>query len=146
MTGIGRNADGVVEVNNGTAGTYRDLKLRNLIFSDGTTQATAGGITRAESSQLTMPGAAGWTTFAHGLGAAPKRWGAYAICVTASGDFVVGDMIDFSTDNGYTINTTVAANATSVKFGLSSGTLYAGPSFANIAGSADFKLVLWAEK
>ncbi len=29
--GLGRNADGVVEVNNGTAGTWRDLKLRNLL-------------------------------------------------------------------------------------------------------------------
>lgn len=30
-TGTARNAAGVIEVNNGTAGTYRDLKLRNLI-------------------------------------------------------------------------------------------------------------------
>lgn len=30
-TGLYRNAAGVVEVNNGTAGTYRDLKLRHLV-------------------------------------------------------------------------------------------------------------------
>lgn len=147
------NDAGTTAVRLRTAGVDRAIITSNgieivsglLKFVDGTTQSTAA-ITRAESSQLTMPGAAGWTTFAHGLGAAPKRWGAYAICVTASGDFAVGDTIDFSTDNGYSILTTVAANATSVKFGLSSGTLYAGPSFANIAGSANFKLVLWAEK
>lgn len=35
-TGLYRNATGVVEVNSGTAGTYRDLKLRNLVLSGGT--------------------------------------------------------------------------------------------------------------
>lgn len=33
-TGLSRNAAGVVEVNNGTAGTYRDLKLRNLLNTE----------------------------------------------------------------------------------------------------------------
>lgn len=32
-TGIARNAAGVVEINNGTAGTFRDLKLRDLTAS-----------------------------------------------------------------------------------------------------------------
>lgn len=41
-TAFARNAAGVVEVNSGTAGQYRDLKLRNLIFSDGTALSTAG--------------------------------------------------------------------------------------------------------
>lgn len=34
-TAIGRNTAGVVEVNNGTAGTYRDLKLRNIVGQTG---------------------------------------------------------------------------------------------------------------
>ena len=33
--GLSRNAAGVLEVNNGTAGTYRDLKLRNLLAGGG---------------------------------------------------------------------------------------------------------------
>ena len=33
--GFSRNADGVVEFNNGTAGTYRDVKLRNLLAGGG---------------------------------------------------------------------------------------------------------------
>lgn len=33
--GLTRNAAGVVEVNNGTAGTFRDLKLRNLLAAGG---------------------------------------------------------------------------------------------------------------
>lgn len=32
-TGMSRNAAGIVEVNNGTAGTYADARLRNLIFT-----------------------------------------------------------------------------------------------------------------
>lgn len=35
--GLARNAAGVVEVNNGTAGTYRDLKLRSLLPGGGAT-------------------------------------------------------------------------------------------------------------
>ena len=34
-TAIGRSAAGVVEVNNGTAGQYRDLALRNLVVAEG---------------------------------------------------------------------------------------------------------------
>ena len=33
-SGISRNAAGIVEVNNGTAGTWRDLKLRNLLNTE----------------------------------------------------------------------------------------------------------------
>ncbi len=44
--GLARSAAGVVEVNNGTAGTYRDLKLRNIVQTGTTTTynnvATAG--------------------------------------------------------------------------------------------------------
>lgn len=34
-TALYRNASGVVEINNGTAGTFRDLKLRNLLAGGG---------------------------------------------------------------------------------------------------------------
>jgi hypothetical protein len=33
-TALMRNAAGIVEVTNGTAGTYRDLKLRNLLNTE----------------------------------------------------------------------------------------------------------------
>lgn len=143
--GLGRSGAGVAEINDGTAGNLRDLKLRNLIFSDGSVLGA-----RAESVQLAMPSAGGWTTFAHGLGETPKKYGAYVICVTASNGYAVGDVVSLPTDNGYTLLNTVAANATSVRFGMSVGTLYVGDgstgAFANIAGSANFKLVIWAEK
>ncbi len=38
---LGRNAAGIVEVNSGTAGTFRDLRVRNIIVST-QTPATAG--------------------------------------------------------------------------------------------------------
>jgi len=53
-TGLARNAAGVVEVNNATAGTYRDVKLRNANFQGApfcasitttTDQTTAGPVT-----------------------------------------------------------------------------------------------------
>ncbi len=40
---IGRNAAGVLEINNGTAGTLRDLKIRNLEVTGTTTGVSGGG-------------------------------------------------------------------------------------------------------
>ncbi len=54
-TGVTRNAAGVVEVNNGVAGTFRDLKLRTLIC--GATQAT-----NMTDGFIQVPGAAGLAT------------------------------------------------------------------------------------
>lgn len=47
---VGRNGIGVVEINSGTAGTYRDLKLRNLI-------ASGGVVTLASFTVATLPSA-----------------------------------------------------------------------------------------
>lgn len=41
-TGFAKNAAGVVEVNNGTAGTFRDMKMRNLNMQAGTVTLAAG--------------------------------------------------------------------------------------------------------
>ena len=51
VTGIGLNATGVVEINNGTLGAFRDLKLRSLISSGGT-------ITLSNYTVATLPTAA----------------------------------------------------------------------------------------
>jgi len=52
--GFGRNAAGVVEVNNGTAGTWRDLKLRNLIQTEYSqlTEMTAPAAPAANSVRI----------------------------------------------------------------------------------------------
>ena len=49
--GMSRNASGVIEINSGTAGTFRDLKLRSLISSGGT-------ITLSNYTVATLPTAA----------------------------------------------------------------------------------------
>jgi hypothetical protein len=53
--GIGRNAAGRVEVNNGTAGAYRDLIVRNVIRQSGVAAsiATAGNATLTIANLLT---------------------------------------------------------------------------------------------
>lgn len=56
-TGLGRNAAGVVEVNNGTSGTYRDLRLRTVTVdaADGNgLQFNGGGSVEAYSNYLTL--------------------------------------------------------------------------------------------
>jgi hypothetical protein len=74
-TGFYRNAAGVIEVNSGTAGTYRDLKLRNLqattraeptcdSSSKGTYNYTAGGTGVADIVRICLKDAAdayAWT-------------------------------------------------------------------------------------
>ena len=69
-TAIGRNSAGVLEVNNGTAGTYADLKLKNLTTTgvikpnvDGTTGVT---ITKADgvTSVMTLNTTTSDVTFA----------------------------------------------------------------------------------
>lgn len=49
-TGLARNAAGVVEINNGTAGTLRDLKLRDLYFPALAFSTTAPTVTSAGTS------------------------------------------------------------------------------------------------
>lgn len=52
-TGISRNAAGVVEINNGTAGTFRDLKLRDLYSTNATfLHRTATALTDGAGAQV----------------------------------------------------------------------------------------------
>lgn len=60
-TGISRNAAGVVELNNGTAGSYRDLKLRTLTALGTSGETTVQGIVE-ENVTLSTAGATTDTT------------------------------------------------------------------------------------
>ena len=51
-TAIKRNAAGVAEINNGTGGTFRDLKLRSLISSGGFVATDAAAPTIASASTI----------------------------------------------------------------------------------------------
>lgn len=54
-TGMARNAAGVLEINNGSAGTFRDLKLRNLIGQTGyheLAEMTAPGVGASDTARI----------------------------------------------------------------------------------------------
>lgn len=79
-TGIARNSAGVIEANNGTAGTYRDVKLRTLLMSaqpsDPSSSATAGQIyskTNAGTTEVFVIDGAGNVTqiSPHARGSSP---------------------------------------------------------------------------
>ena len=52
-TGLSRNAAGILEVNNGTAGTYRDLKVRDIISSGIVSSNRFRGAVSTETSNAT---------------------------------------------------------------------------------------------
>lgn len=60
-TGLWRNAAGVAEINSGTAGTYRDLKLRNLIAGGG--NGSYIGLPAMTVANLPAAGTKGRTAF-----------------------------------------------------------------------------------
>jgi hypothetical protein len=80
-TGLSRNAAGVVEVNNGTTGTFRDLKLRDLIA---TVALNVQGASASVGSGISIGGAVRTTVGAAG--------GASALPATPTGyiDWYVG--------------------------------------------------------
>jgi len=57
--GLARSASGILEINNGTAGTYRDLRLRTLIAS---TSIIQGFTTPASASDTGTAGQIAWDT------------------------------------------------------------------------------------
>jgi hypothetical protein len=62
-TALARNAAGVVEVNNGTAGTFRDIKVRDIVSNDATfihrTSAALTNNAAANTATLTNAPATG---------------------------------------------------------------------------------------
>ena len=64
-TTLSRNAAGVVEINNGTANTYRDLKLRNLISSGGVVTLSSFTVATLPSAATSGAGAMAYVTDAN---------------------------------------------------------------------------------
>lgn len=118
---LGRNAAGVLEVDNGSAGTYRDLKLRHLIGggtaptvantsanSCGTTAATiAGSDTAGRITVGATSGTSCTVTFGTAFATAPACWSnnettgnlmratATTTTVVIAGTMVGGDLITY---------------------------------------------------
>jgi hypothetical protein len=56
-TALYRNAAGVVEINNGTAGTFRDIKVRSSLFAGSSSGTTTLSASATASGTLTLPAA-----------------------------------------------------------------------------------------
>ena len=94
-------------------------------------------------------------TVAHGLGAVPKMVSAYAVCVTATAGFNVGDRIElpptqstgYTTGNGTSCGLSIKFDGTSLVASIAIGGVYVirpdNYASTNIA-NANFKLVLKA--
>lgn len=98
-TAMARNGAGIVEVNSGTAGTFRDLKLRNLLAAGGNgsyVQTPAMAVASLPAAATAGAGAVafvtdGSTTVILGLGLAVVGGGANKVPVYSDGtNWIVG--------------------------------------------------------
>tara|TARA_R110000868_G_scaffold143263_5_gene361237 strand:- start:9357 stop:11444 length:2088 start_codon:yes stop_codon:yes gene_type:complete len=99
-TGIGRNAAGVVEVNNGTNGTYRDLKLRAIELVDG--NAVLGTTTGTKIGTATTQKLGFWNA----TPVVQPTTGVTAAAFVANTSGIANDTATFG---GYTLGQIVAA-------------------------------------
>lgn len=110
--------------------------------------ASAVGLSYSESSELTVP-TGGIVTWAHGLGAVPKLYGARLVCKTTDGGYAVGDELAFNQMyvSGGGSGNNCGANSTNVFVVNRSANLFvinkSGTTFANLT-AANWRIVLWA--
>lgn len=103
-TGLARNAAGIVEVNNGTPGTYRDLQLRSLLIT-GTSSGlvTLTGAAAAGTWTLTVPTSGGSANqFLQTNGSGTTTWANVSGANTWTE--VTGTSQAASVNNGYILN------------------------------------------
>jgi hypothetical protein len=88
-TALARNAAGVVEVNNGTAGTYRDLRVRNVRTEPTTVAGLVAAATAGKGARGFVTDAN--TTHAAGIGTAVVGGGANNVPVYSDGtNWIIG--------------------------------------------------------
>jgi hypothetical protein len=111
-------------------------------------QTQLNSLTNYVESSSAVYNVAAVSTFTHGLGTLPKRFGAQAVVVGATCGFTVGDRIQLSTSDGDGARqATIWANTASVKYYAPADHVFRCPNGTNtaITGTA-FQLLLWAEK
>jgi hypothetical protein len=93
-TGSARNAAGVVEINNGTAGTFRDLKLRTLIATQGVQLTAATVATLPAAASNTYTGAAVSDASSPAVGSTVSGGGSAKAIVRSNGtNWIVTEVI-----------------------------------------------------
>lgn len=106
-TGILRNGAGVLEINSGTGGTFRDLKLRQL-YPDFTNTATVGAVTINKScGQAIMAAAATTVVVTNNLVTTNSQ----VLCTIASDDTTATIKNVVTASGSFTIKATAAATA-----------------------------------
>src|ERR1051326_9051967 len=129
-TAIDRNAAGVLEVTNGTAGTFRDVAVRNVLF-EGTTSGVLTLTTPATTTSytLTLPSTGGTANYAMTTdGSGTASW--------VSGQSIAG-LTTSSTPQFARIGMGGAADAIALIDLNQSGTGNSDIAFENVASLAD---------
>jgi hypothetical protein len=128
-TGIFRNAAGVVEVNNGTAGTYRDIKLRHYIGGSTTPTNAAGTGAGTSPTAVSVTGTDSSGLIALTTGAAPSA-SATVITLTYSAAYGSAPNVILTPANattaalsGTTQTFVDSAGSTTTTFAITSGTV-----------------------
>lgn len=150
-TGIsGTPTNGQLLIGNGSGYTLATISAgTNITISN-----TAGGITISAaasapvySSQQSFPGVNVNTSWNHGLGVVPKRFGAFAVLTIDINGTPAGTVIAItSSDGDGARQTNVYANSTVVGF-IGSNPIYRGFDGNNITlDSSNSNIYFWAEK
>jgi hypothetical protein len=93
-TGISKNSSGLAEVNNGTAGTFRDLKLRTLIATQGVQLTAATVATLPSAASNTYTGAAVSDASSPAVGSTVSGGGSAKAIVRSNGtNWIVTEVI-----------------------------------------------------
>ena len=105
-TGIGRNAAGVVEINNGTAGQYRDLKLLALE----STQTTGTAPLTVASTTVVTNLNADMVDGKHAVDFAPCTQATLTAAASVALDFAAAGLATLTTDQNTTFTTSNRAS------------------------------------
>lgn len=116
-TGVFRNSAGVVEINNGTMGTWRDLKLRTLITDQTITAPGTTGAQTINKASGRVNIAAGGTSVVVTDSLVTANTIVIAVAATADATAKVTSVVAAS--GSFTINTTACTAETAFNFWLS---------------------------
>ena len=133
--GLARNAAGVLEVDNGTAGTFADLKLRNMFWSLQTAAPTGSEGETYYNSTNHLPyfyNGTAWTSMGGGAGVVSSVFGRTGAVVSAFGDYSISQLANLSVAGRLVGSNASAPGVTEISLGTGlgmSGSILNGVAF-----------------